>query len=328
MGGESLRHRAPVLRKDLPSCHVPFARREGDCPEGWSDKLRPHPKKSPCLLPPFPPCFAPRARFPTATPCLIGIPFVCSRQGCAKPLPLPTPSRFSHTSRHPSMRGRRFGAHLRFVPGADQIHAFIFPREAHGGARRPRRAVLAGFPDLLPPSTPARRGRLAPPGALLSNQGEPKVEAEGRRGHKLEMRPVLHDPLALRPAPGFPMIGKKFSNGWKNWPEFSNDWKKCFQWLENFCRAHRRHGRPARGAGPFCRRRDACAPSLCAHGRRADGLSLFLGIPAGWEAQHLAERWKSTPSDAPSRGNAPPRQNSAPRPKRDSRTRQAKKQMP
>ena len=80
-------------------------------------------------------------------------------------------------------------AHLRFVHGADQIHACIFPREAHGGARRPRRAVLAGFPDLLPPSTPARRGRLAPPGALPSNQGAPNVEAEGRRGHKLEMRP-------------------------------------------------------------------------------------------------------------------------------------------
>jgi hypothetical protein len=27
--------------------------------------------------------------------------------------------------------------------------------------------------------------------------------------------------------PVFPMIGKNF-------PEFSNDWKKLFQWLENF----------------------------------------------------------------------------------------------
>ncbi len=26
----------------------------------------------------------------------------------------------------------------------------------------------------------------------------------------------------------------KFSNGWKIPPGFSNDWKKCFQWLENF----------------------------------------------------------------------------------------------
>ena len=31
-------------------------------------------KTPPCLLPPFPPCFAPRARFPAATPCLVGIP--------------------------------------------------------------------------------------------------------------------------------------------------------------------------------------------------------------------------------------------------------------
>ena len=81
-------------------------------------------------------------------------------------------------------------AHLRFVQGADQIQACIFLREAHGGARRPRRAVLASFPDRLPPSTPARRGRLAPPGALPSNQGAPKVEAEGRRVHKPEMRPI------------------------------------------------------------------------------------------------------------------------------------------
>ena len=86
--------------------------------------------------------------------------------------------------------GKSRRAHLRFVHGADQIHACIIPRGAHGGARRPRRAVLAGFPDLLSPSTPARRGRLAPPGALPSNQGAPKVEAEGRRVHKPEMRPI------------------------------------------------------------------------------------------------------------------------------------------
>jgi hypothetical protein len=31
----------------------------------------------------------------------------------------------------------------------------------------------------------------------------------------------------------FPMIGNKVSNGWKNRPVFSNDWKTFFQWLEN-----------------------------------------------------------------------------------------------
>ncbi|MBR3581870.1 MAG: hypothetical protein IKO01_00325 [Kiritimatiellae bacterium] len=31
----------------------------------------------------------------------------------------------------------------------------------------------------------------------------------------------------------FPMIGKLFSNGWKKPPNFSNDWKTFFQWLEN-----------------------------------------------------------------------------------------------
>jgi hypothetical protein len=31
---------------------------------------------------------------------------------------------------------------------------------------------------------------------------------------------------------GFPMIGKKVSNGWKSRAEFSNGWKIFFQWLE------------------------------------------------------------------------------------------------
>ena len=31
---------------------------------------------------------------------------------------------------------------------------------------------------------------------------------------------------------GFPMIGKKVSNGWKNCGDFSNGWKTFFQWLE------------------------------------------------------------------------------------------------
>jgi hypothetical protein len=54
----------------------------------------------------------------------------------------------------------------------------------------------------------------------------------------------------------FPMIGKLFSNGWKNrvsfpmigknFRKFSNDWKKCFQWLENFGGAG---GRMIEGAG-------------------------------------------------------------------------------
>jgi len=30
------------------------------------------------------------------------------------------------------------------------------------------------------------------------------------------------------------MIGKNFSNGLKKRPKFSNDWKRFFQWLENF----------------------------------------------------------------------------------------------
>ena len=61
------------------------------------------------------------------------------------------------------------------------------------------------------------------------------------------------------PEPGegnFPMVGKIFSNGWKNveiffqWLEnravFSNDWKLFFQWLENFRTAVRPEGRRAR----------------------------------------------------------------------------------
>ena len=36
------------------------------------------------------------------------------------------------------------------------------------------------------------------------------------------------------------MIGKKFSNGWKIRRIFSNDWKKCFQWLENSAGGHGR----------------------------------------------------------------------------------------
>jgi hypothetical protein len=44
----------------------------------------------------------------------------------------------------------------------------------------------------------------------------------------------------MRRAESFPMVGKKFSNGWKKsfqWLEnlavFSNGWKIFFQWLEN-----------------------------------------------------------------------------------------------
>ena len=67
----------------------------------------------------------------------------------------------------------------------------------------------------------------------------------------------LHNLVARPQNPSFPMVGKKFSNGWKippvfptigkNFRQFSNDWKKCFQWLENFfpaCGAStRRRGR-------------------------------------------------------------------------------------
>ena len=96
---------------------------------------------------------------------------------------------------------------------ADQIQACIFPREVHGRARRPRRAVLAGFPDLLSPSTPTRRGRLAPPGALLSNQGAPKVEAEGRKVHKPEMRPHGEGRTSARPK-GKWRAGQRLDRAW------------------------------------------------------------------------------------------------------------------
>ena len=36
---------------------------------------------------------------------------------------------------------------------------------------------------------------------------------------------VLHNLLARWERASFPMIGKFFSNGWKNWARFSNDWK-------------------------------------------------------------------------------------------------------
>ncbi|MBR3583486.1 MAG: hypothetical protein IKO01_08625 [Kiritimatiellae bacterium] len=46
------------------------------------------------------------------------------------------------------------------------------------------------------------------------------------RGYSVFSKPRrLHNPPARRPDGSFPMIGKKFSNGWKNWPDFSNDWK-------------------------------------------------------------------------------------------------------
>ena len=51
---------------------------------------------------------------------------------------------------------------------------------------------------------------------------------------------VLHNPLAQRQEAGFSMIGKWFSNGWKKWNGFSNDWKNfspVFQRLENFFRS-------------------------------------------------------------------------------------------
>ena len=59
------------------------------------------------------------------------------------------------------------------------------------------------------------------------------------------------------PATGFPTIGKKFSNHWKNRPGFSNHWKKIFQPLEKsfpiigklFPRAFPFHSRP-QGAPP------------------------------------------------------------------------------
>jgi hypothetical protein len=43
---------------------------------------------------------------------------------------------------------------------------------------------------------------------------------------------VLHNLVARREGADFPMIGKLFSNGWKTSADFSNDWKKSFQWLE------------------------------------------------------------------------------------------------
>jgi hypothetical protein len=35
----------------------------------------------------------------------------------------------------------------------------------------------------------------------------------------------LHNLVARRERGSFPTIGKYFSNGWKNWRGFSNDWK-------------------------------------------------------------------------------------------------------
>jgi hypothetical protein len=33
-------------------------------------------------------------------------------------------------------------------------------------------------------------------------------------------------PVHIPVKKSFPMIGKFFSNGWKKWVDFSNDWKK------------------------------------------------------------------------------------------------------
>ncbi|MBR3584288.1 MAG: hypothetical protein IKO01_12700, partial [Kiritimatiellae bacterium] len=45
----------------------------------------------------------------------------------------------------------------------------------------------------------------------------PPALPDARNGHNLQ---------APRRKAIFPMIGKKFSNDWKNRPVFSNDWKK------------------------------------------------------------------------------------------------------
>ncbi|MBR4251713.1 MAG: hypothetical protein IKQ15_05400 [Kiritimatiellae bacterium] len=63
------------------------------------------------------------------------------------------------------------------------------------------------------------------------------------------------------------MVGKLFSNGWKkrenfpmigkNFGEFSNDWKKSFQWLEKIWTAagHRSGSVPQGGTGGKGRKR-------------------------------------------------------------------------
>jgi hypothetical protein len=54
---------------------------------------------------------------------------------------------------------------------------------------------------------------------------------------------VLANLVAHRQNGSFPMIGKYFSNGWKIWADFSNDWKsfsRVFQRLEKIFGRH--HG--------------------------------------------------------------------------------------
>ncbi|MBR4189991.1 MAG: hypothetical protein IKQ55_08525 [Kiritimatiellae bacterium] len=61
--------------------------------------------------------------------------------------------------------------------------------------------------------------------APFSRRGpEPPEKPPGRRGRNQDAR-VLANPAARRGTVGFPMIGKYFSNGWKNFDVFSNDWK-------------------------------------------------------------------------------------------------------
>jgi hypothetical protein len=62
----------------------------------------------------------------------------------------------------------------------------------------------------------ATGGEDSPAGAPL--QAETAAESpEGRGG---------------RPARIFPMIGNFFSNGWKIWPDFSNDWKNFSRFFQ------------------------------------------------------------------------------------------------
>ena len=97
--------------------------------------------------------------------------------------------------KHGLSRQRRFWppkrAHLWFVHWADQIHACIFPRA--------RRMVGRGVP--AEPFLPVFQTSCPLPHWLAGDgsphqgpchpiKGHQKVEAEGRRGHKLEMRPA------------------------------------------------------------------------------------------------------------------------------------------
>ena len=63
-------------------------------------------------------------------------------------------------------------------------------------------------------------------GGLQDGRGRPSPQSCAPPLPPPEPARVLANPLARRGKGSFPMIGKLFSNGWKIWSDFSNDWKK------------------------------------------------------------------------------------------------------